>query len=254
MTRKQIFGWASLTVLFIVVLLVAVALLLASSRPSAWHPYQLTHEQQKEVAEHFATRSINELVNGMRGFEPFSFTITEEEMNGYLASLDELAMLAYSSEDISRRPSELVAAMDRVGIADPVVDMREDRLRLLARTKKGNKIVSLDIAFEFTDDEKLYITIDGVHIGLLPIPKALVSGSLEQLQKSVSHKDAENVETSLQNTDLIFGSVIRSIGGEPVSTRLPFSDSRPKRIHDIEIDEQSLTIHFVPVSESDEEE
>jgi hypothetical protein len=254
MTRKQIFGWAGLSVLFLLMLLAAVALLLASSRPDAWQPYQLKHEQQKEVAERFATRSINELVNGMRGFEPFTFTLTEEEMNAYLASLDELAMLAYSGEEMSRRPSELVAAMDRVGIADPVVDMQEDRLRLLVRSKKGNKIISLDVAFTFTDDEKMYITLEGVRVGLLPIPRSLVSGSLEQLQKSVSHKDAQSVETSLRNTDLILGSVIRSIGGEPVPTRLPFSDSRPKRIHDIEIDEQSLTIHFVPISESEEQE
>ncbi|MBS3821617.1 MAG: hypothetical protein GVY16_03025 [Planctomycetes bacterium] len=251
MKSKTLLGWAGLIILFVLMFLTAVAFLLASSRPDEWEPYQLRNEDQRGVANRFGTRIMRELVNGLGDIKPFSFTIHEEEMNEYLASLDEIAFLAYSKDEVARKSSELVAAMDKVGIADPVVDMQPDTLTLMVRTKKGNKIVSLDLVFEFTDDAWLYVKLDGVRVGLLPLPRGFVSGSLEEVQGAIGGVGGERNEPSLQDLDLIVGRLISGIGGKPLPTRLPIVESRPKRIRDIEIDEQTLTIHFVPAPEND---
>jgi RNase P/RNase MRP subunit p29 len=251
MKSKKLLGWVGLIILFVLMFLTAVAFLLASSRPDEWEPYQLRNEDQRVIANRFATRMINELVNGLRDIKPFSFTIHEEEMNEYLASLDEIAFLTYSQDEVARKSSELVAAMDKVGIADPVVDMRPDTLTLMVRTKKGNKIISLDLVFEFTDDEQMYVKLDGVRLGLLPLPQGFVSGSLEKVQGAIGGGGGELNESSVKDMDRIVGGLISGIGGEPLPTRLPIVESRPKRIRDIEIDEQKLTIHFVPAVEEE---
>lgn len=252
MKRKKLFGWIGLVVLFAVMLLAAIGLLLASSPPAAYQPFQLTQQAQSQTADAFMERCIA-FADGIRQpNKPYSFTIEEDEMNQYLASLDQIAFLTYSSEDVSRRPSELVEAMDRVGIVDPVVDMQDGLLSILVRTKNGNKIVSIDVSFEFADDEQMFIRLDGVRIGKLPISRTFVEGSLERLQESVGHVEGQMEASSIQNMDMVLGEVIRSIGGGAVSTRLPFSESRPKRIRDIEITDRALTIHFVPAERIDD--
>jgi hypothetical protein len=256
MKRKNLrktLGWVELIALFAVMFLTAVAFLLASSRPDEWQPYQLRNADQRLVANRFATRTINELVNGLRDVRPFAFTIHEEEMNEYLASLDEIAFLAYSREEVGRKSSELVAAMDKIGIADPVVDMRPGALSILVRTKNGNKIISMDLRFSFADGERMFVTLEGVRLGRLPVPRMLVSGSLEQLRNVMGRGKGSVDESSVQDLDLIIGSLIRGIGGEPLPTRLPVVKSRPKRIRDIEIADGKLTIHFVPAGPEEEE-
>lgn len=250
MNVKKTIGSAGLIAFFAVLLLTGIGFMLASMRPEDYRPYQLTKElRQRQVAK-FVNKHALPFRNNFIKPDSFNHTITEDEMNLYLASLDEIAQQrpdAGSEKSAVRENESVHDAMDKNGLADPVVKFVDDKIRVMIRSKNhADKIITLDIKMQLDDESKLKISLDGVKIGRLPVPKSVVEASLNLLRESL--KDSEN-NTDFTSMENVIAKVFQALDDKPVETVLTLS-KRSKKISDIKIADGSLTIFYVPVSKS----
>jgi hypothetical protein len=249
MPKKKTLGWIGLIALFALMLATSIVFLLASSVPSNYRTFQLTQKERKDYALDFVNQHGLPVVEKIRVEEPFTHVISEEKMNLYLASLDEIAFLKPARRGEVQKSGEVFHALDKAGLAGPVVAMDDGILTLMVRTKKYNKVVSIDLGFEFYDDGQMAVTLEQVRIGRMPVPESFIADGLERFQSAVELPRTE--ETSPQDLDAIIAGVLAVVNEGPFSSTLRFSRKRIRRIDDITVDDGSLKIRIVPLPRED---
>lgn len=244
--KKRLLLGLGLAALFVLMFVAAVVFLLASSVPDEYKPYQLTQKERKDAAIDFVGRHGAKVVENIRVNQPFSHSLTEQDMNLYLASLDEIAYLKPPKRGKRQKTGEVFEAMDQAGLADPVVAMDDGILTVMVRTRRSNKVVSMDLAFEFPDAEHIQIVLKEVRIGHMPVPRSFVEGGLDTLKRGVGNLTTLD-ETSAQDLDAILAGVLAAVGEGPLPATMRFGSKRVRRIKDIVVDDGQLTIHIEPV-------
>ncbi len=245
MNKKKIAWRAGLALLLFLMLVTAVVFLMASSVPSEYRPLQMTKQQREDAAAHLVKRGT-EILNKYQ--EPGSFThkITEGELNSYLASLEEIAYLRLPRKgEQAPKIGGVYEAMDKAGVADPLVRMSDGILTIMVRTERLRKVISLDISFDFPDADRVKIAIEAVRIGRMPVPEALVRGGLGILKESLPEPPPKGSQYTIRDFDLLLTTVVRGIDGRPLPARLPLHDE-VKKIHRIDVTEGELNIQFAP--------
>ena len=250
----------SLIVGIVLLLMVATAvlLLLASCRPDTYQPYLLTQAEREDVAKNFITKCLA-LGSQLGNKDPFTHTIKQDDLNLYLASLDELAFLRLQGDDVAKQSSEVVDAMDKAGLAYPAVNMDNDILTIMFRTEGINKVISVDLKFEVTDDSHLKVTMEQVRVGKMPVPAFLVSGALDSMKERLAEREADRKQEEADDDlddddsdikagefDLLLPKILSAINEEPFPTEVKFRNAR-KKVTRVEIDDGELRIHFFPV-------
>jgi hypothetical protein len=252
MNWKKTLIWTTLFVIFGLMLATAIVFLLASSPPDEYRPYKLNVLERKQVAEHFGTKLVNELLNGFEDVKPFTHTVKETELKQYLASLDMIANISDTQTSRGQRSKQLVEAMDKAGLADPDADFSPDGLTLMVRTVRSAKVISLDLSFEFVGEDRMKVNLDSVRIGRMPVPQFIVDRGLERFKSNLPAPPKDETpslgDPKVLNNLLAY--IFRSMGEEPVSTVIPFS--KPKRVNRIDISDSELKIHFVPVERAED--
>lgn len=243
---KPIVGWAVLGVIFGLMLITAVVFLMASTVPPDYanNRYQLTQQQRKLIAREFANRGIK-LLEKFRDIKPFTHTIEQQELNYYLASLDEIAFLRVGSSESQEQSNELFRAMDDADLADPVVTMEDGLVRVMVRTKRTNKVVTLELKLKLTPERRLDVNLQQVRVGRMPVPQSMVREGLSAMQKTMP-KPSEDENVSIDDLDLLLATILSSIGREPLSTRLELASKRPFEVHSLDVEDGKITIQFVP--------
>jgi hypothetical protein len=247
MKMKKTIIWGVVILVFALMLATAVVFLIASAPPEDYRPYQLTQKERKQAANHFGTHHGTVFTNKVYENQPFTHSISETDLNMYLASLDEIAFLKSAQPGKKDDGGRVLRAMDKAGISDPAVKMRDSLLTLMVQTRQARKVVSFDLAFEFDDEDRMRVALKQVRVGRMPVPRSILEGSLGALKQAMRRRaPLENVGP--EDFDAMLVGLILAMDEKPISTVIRFSRKRIRKIRDIEVKEGKLTIHVVPVS------
>jgi len=188
------------------VIVASVLYVQASRVPDNYEPLTLSIREMENAAGQFARHTVQGFGNKVKVIKPFEWSITQNQMNGYLASMDEIA---FNLPHGSKRGT-VDAAMRRLGLSGPAVALSNGMVTLMIKSTKYNKVLSADVAVKFTDDKKLVFTLAGTRIGRLAVPSGLLKDKLDDLRGRLSEGRRDGVSKMLA---VLFAAV----DGEPIS-------------------------------------
>ena len=245
--RRAIF-WLGVSVAGVVVLVAGVLVLMVYHVPSAYRPAVLPGPRQEE--------GMRKLVNHISLFgtlagrgRPFTWSITAEQANEYLGSMDAIAALA-------DRPGAVSAALERAGLAGPAVAMREGILTVMVRSRRRGVVLSVDLAFDFDAAGDLAIRAVAARVGALPLSEETLAGRVGQVRRRLgrlleqARKDrgARLGPVRLGELTGLLGALMKMIDGQRVRPEIVWPICKHRvRIRRVEITEGRLTLHVVPV-------
>jgi len=160
-----------------------VLYLLAIRIPSYYKPLRLTMAEQEDGMRRFINHTSRFCSDAGSG-KPFTWTLTAEQANLYLASTDSIASLP-------GRPLHPSARLAEAGFEDPAVAMRDGTLTLALRSRRHNKILSLDLQFQFNASGELTARISAARIGSLPVPRSLLAEHIANARLQLDRRLAE---------------------------------------------------------------
>lgn len=249
MTIKKIIFKSCIVLIFVIMLVLGVIFMMASTVPSEYTPLQM-QKHQREIAAKSLVSKASVLIDNFQCPKAFEHIITERELNQYLGSLDEIA---YNAPGKTKKKSGVSETMDKMGVSTPFIHLSDKdggTMTLMICSDEYKKIFSLDIAFEITDDDRDHIKtqIKGIRIGNMPIPKSVIDGGIASLKDSLP--DAEEFSINHLSSDFfeqLLVHVVRSIDTNPLPTTLTVK-KHSKKIHRINISEGQLTIEFIHIA------
>jgi len=225
------------------------AYFLACRVPGYYKPARLT-ATQRDLAMREFRRHLMDFNNDGQNNQPFTWSVTQQQLNGYLAAMDEIAFQGGADAGAAHR------AMESAGIAEPAVALDDGHVRLMARSLDYNKIVSVDIGLAVGADGQLHVSLDGARIGRLPIPASMVRSMLGKFQGDLSRRggvaDSAPAMGGLDSAEVgrVLGKVMSAIDGKPIPTELSWrvmSARKRFRVTTIDIRDGTLTLHMTPV-------
>ena len=229
--------------------------LMASWQPSAYRPLELTQREKEGYAKRFLSR-VTEFTNVGQMGQPFTWTILQEDFNGYLISIDQIVAL-----QPGRRNGEVQKVLDTAGLTEPMVRLADGWMTVMLRSNEYGKVLSADVRIQMTGDGRVRVTLEDSRVGLLPIPRFEVRRRLRQFQGALQERlarlqqaaDSEEgmVSIAFGRVDFLLGALILAIDDEPLPTRFEISGDHFVRIEDIVVTPDSVTLHIVPAPEED---
>jgi len=251
--RAKVVKRCVLGVIVLAVLVLAALYLQASRVPPQYAPLPLAQEKREQAAKEFVNH-IGEFSNNAQLNDSFDWQITQDQINRYLASMDEIA-----ANRVGGRAGEVNQMMDSVGLTDPAVVLDHGVLTLLVRARDYGKVVSADLSFSFTPDKKLRILLGQTRIGRLPIPDTFIRGPLEKLKEMLRsnpprrarrpHKGRDALpDASAEDVGAVVATVIGAIDSDPITAELVGGiNNKRVRVEGIDIEPGVLTLHVVPI-------
>lgn len=238
--------WLIISLFIGILCAVGILYLLASRVPADYKPARLTNEQTRQYAKELVNRYLNEFADQAGQLKPFAWSITQKQMNNYLASMDEIAFLA------GRDRGELYKSMDRgdFGFTEPAAAMDDGVLTLMVRTRDYGKILSVGLSLTVTDDQKLKVELVHARIGIVPLPVALVRPLLREQKGQLFGSDEDDSGgNSAGSITKGLGAVMAAIDEEPIPVVFQAKPSMQwVRLADITIDDGVMKLHVVPAS------
>jgi hypothetical protein len=249
----KVFRVVKISLVVLVAALAAAGIVLyveASRLPGNYGPARLSAEEKEETASEFYRR-IFDFGNKAQIPDPFTWSLTQEEANQYLASMDEIA-------GKGGKAGVVYKAMNDIGLADPALEFHDNTITLMVRAKDYNKVISADIAFEPVGEDKFRVLLRGVRIGDLAIPQSLIHDWLARQQKKLASELqampsgagalSPAGEPSLDEVAKVLATVVAAINEQPVSRDLVWPVQKKRvRIESVEITHGQLTLHVVPI-------
>jgi hypothetical protein len=225
--------------------------LLLNRPPNCYRPVRLAPEDRAVAMREFRTRLMDFSNQGQMN-EPFTWAFTEESLNCYLDSMDEIAAEGGAKAGAARR------AMEKVHLADPAVALDGGVVTVMARQTEYDKIISARLALEITPDGKLRVRLEGVKVGSIPVPDSMVHRRVEKyratlagsLKPPAGEEGPGGVGISSEAVGVAIGRVIAAIDGDPVDPELSWRVTTRKRVRidRIEIKDGRISLHVVPVA------
>ncbi|MBI5723352.1 MAG: hypothetical protein HZA50_05295 [Planctomycetes bacterium] len=254
MKVRRIISIAALTLAGLIALAVLAVWLLAGASPSAYRPVQLSLDQRRGAArEFFYTRILGEFNDKVQLNDPFAWTISQDEINAWLASMPEIAQIIPGGD-----PGRVYDAMEAAGIGEPAAAIAPGRLTLMARQKDYNKIVSLDLSLSTGPDGRLNVKLLGTRVGVVDVPDSVFHSRLENIKsqmKGIARTDAQTGRDAEPQQGLSGGHIgrtlaalIAAIDEEPIDTeiRWPLGQQKYFRVQSIEFGEGKITFRVQP--------
>jgi len=245
--------WAAVTAVAIVAIVLVWVYLRASMVPLHYSPAHLSAAQRDLAAKEFLNRKVlDEFGNAAQLNKPFEWSITEEEMNRYLGSMDEIASCAPSVE-----PGTVNRAMAEAGLWDPAVAFRDGKLTLMVKSAKYEKVLSADLEFSFNDGRMLLVRLSTVRSGRLALPDSWLRERLDEVKASLS---ADLAGTGGRHSGLaraggvspldvadVLKVVLEAIDSKPIQPVLVWPVSQRRvLVEDIRIADGVLTLRVTP--------
>lgn len=237
--------------------LTAGALYIQASRiPTEYRPAQLSAEQRERAADEFWNHKIlDEFGNAAQKNEAFDWAMSGEQLNRYLAAMDEIA-----AKTPSVKPGVVYRGLEKVSLAEPAAALRDGILTLMVRSKRYDKVLSVDVSFSFTPDGRLCVRLGEARVGRLTLPDFWVQGQLKRLKHLIPAEgwaNGEGTERSVRralaglssrDVALVLGAVLSGINEEPIAAELTWPvNKKHVRIEAVEIAGGMLRLHVVPI-------
>jgi hypothetical protein len=249
MRVKHIAQWTFLVVTVLVVLAGAILFGLASRTPSNYHPAHLTPAQQDEQATLLANH-IAEFGNRAGAGDEFWWTITADQANKYLASIDSIVSMAYE------KSSTPMAELAKLGFSEPAVAMNDGVVTVMVNYAKYGKILSADLVAGFDKEGKLNFSVRQMRVGDMALPDAVVGQHLDDARVKLMHKlSAAKDETGARIGPVpveafrgLAYRVVEMLGGKYVSPEIvwPVGAKHRVLVDQIVAQDGKLSIHSVP--------
>jgi len=236
------------TILSALVLIIAglvTAYIMASSVPSDYKPIRLT-VAEKDAAMREFRRRLMEFNNEGQKNQPFDWTLTQDQLNRYMDSMDEIAVQGGAKAGSVHR------AMESIGLAEPTVVLDSGQVRIVAKSLQYKKIVSLNIALRLGPDGRLRVSIASARIGRLPMPTSLVRSMIDRLRGRLARAVGDTTSAPAMGgldssqVGLVLRRLISAIDGEPIPTEMTWRIQTRKRVRVTRIDiaDGKLTLHM----------
>ena len=221
----------------------AVLWILASATPDRYQPAELSENERRQVGYDFISDVVQRLHNEAQYRKPFDLVLTEKQLNGYLASMDEIIAIAPGRE-LEGHPVR--DALDKAGVDGLAVALRGGKLTLMGRLSRHDKVVSIDVVPRL-EGGMLRVDIEGVRIGSLPIPNAVHRALFDSARPSFdggSSRERPAGESEFTSMTRVFRDTLVDNAVEPV---FHVGDKdKPIRLERIDIDGGEVRFRFVP--------
>jgi hypothetical protein len=239
-----------LVLLLLVVALLAGSLLygLASRVPAEYR-----RARRRAVSTAVGKRDFGEVASEFfrvaGAGRPFTWSVTADEVNYYLASADELA--SYGTAE----PVSPLRRLERSGFAGPAVAMDDGVLTLMIESREHHKVLSVDLAFVFEKDGRVRAEIRAARVGAAPVPERLIRGQVAELRRRLTamlsdvQDDAAALDPASATAVRVLRGVVAMLDGEAVRPGFVWDDGaaeHPLLVTGIHIDDGRLTVHLTP--------
>ncbi len=243
-----------LTVAAVAVVLAAIYVL-TSWVPRAYAPARLSAEMRTAVANSHFPNHVMDFGNATQLNEPFTWTLTQGQLNAYLASADEIADFFSPGPGMKGQVDSVLAEAELTGLA---AAMDDGVLTLMARRVGRNQIISVGVSFDHAADGRVKINLKHLRLGLLPVPRKLIASHVEKFaqalpQRTVAMGSADDERAGLfavsaDDLGQLIGQLIKALDGEPIDTVIDWPvGKKTVRIERTEINDGELTLHVQPV-------
>ena len=223
----------------------------AQREPEAYQPTPMSPEQAHVVAQEFINRKIlEEFGNKTQLNKPFDWTLTQQQANEALASTDEIAFL------LGGKRGDIERQLERQGLSQPAVQFLDDRVVLMVRSKKYDKVLSVELSFTLLPDGRLSVQMEAVRVGRLSVPISLVETELMALRGSQAASAPAATQSSqgfgmvrAKDIGKILKAVFGAIDGKPIQPVLKWPVNHKKvSVKSVELVEGMMTLHLEPVA------
>jgi hypothetical protein len=234
-----------------IVLFGAVLAFLAVLSPSGYRPARLDYNERQTAAKQFY-RQMMDFDDRAQSNAAFEFVFTAEQLNRYLASMDEIA--AMLPEGYSGRVQEMLSA---AGLSAPAVAITEGRMTLMVRSSWG-LVVSADLSPGLDEQGRLFVPLRAVRLGRLGVPQVLVRHRLRQTRDKLlalhaTQRSDKDVPGGLEAADLAaiaanyaMQMVLAALDGQPIVPEGKYHRHRI-RLAAIELGDGQMTVHVIPI-------
>jgi hypothetical protein len=206
--------------------------------PDEYDPTPLSPQARLAASHDFTQHVVLGLHNAVEDMQPFSWTLTQAQLNAYLGSLEDIA-----ANWPSAKPQDARAALDRAGVSEPRVAIRDGRLRLMVRRTGIDKVVSVDVSLAVRGGE-VDVRVEQAMVGKVRVPQSMVASSLEGLRQAGGRlRDAPSTHEAEGATARIVAAVLDGVARGSIDQRQAW----PRvRVDDIEIRDGSITLRITP--------
>jgi len=241
----RVIKWSSLAALVVIVATAIILYIQASRPPEEYRPALLAFAQREQAAQELISRLSGEEFNGqLERRVPFTWTVTAEDLNRYVASVEEVAYLSNQASE----PEGLLAG---AGFADPAIALGDGVLTLMGRSVEYDKVLSADLVFEFDAQGDLRTRLQRVRVGRLTVPQTLLEDALARLREDLAEQ-RQQAQAGQPNRDdrspTVTEFLFAAAEGQAVAPVFKaFTSSKRGRIRTIDITPEALTLHVEPV-------
>ncbi len=251
MSRKKIILRLIAIVALLLIASVVIIYIQASRTPDDYHPMKLSKDELAKTAGKFVQHVVLDFSNNAQRIKPFEWQISEEQINRYLASIDEIAFLR-----AGRKRGEVNSAMRSVGMAGPMIKLADGTVTFMITLTDLNKVASIELGAELTEDKSLKLGITCARIGKMRVPKGVLVGPLRKLRGKLENKQTAN--SDMNNADKIanvLAILLAAMDDKPIK---PEKIWRIKRIRialdSLAISENGVKIKVRPIGPTRDEE
>jgi hypothetical protein len=223
--------------------------------PEGYQPQSMSKEQANGVALEFINRKlVKEFGNVAQHNKPFDWTLTQQQANEALASMDDIAFLLGGKQgDVERH-------LAKQGLSQPAVQFLDGRVVLMVRAKKYDKVLSLELSFTSLPDGRLGVQMEDVRIGRLRVPRSLVETELTSMRTSMAASAPATTQggasigpVHARELGKVLKDVLGAIDGKPIDPVLqyktPLTGRKIKvKVQSVELGDGYMTLHMEPVA------
>ncbi len=225
----------------------------ACSSPEGYQPLKLPPDQAQAAANAFINRKIiEEFGNQTQLNRPFDWTLTQQQANEALASMDEIAFQLGGSPDAVKRQ------MEKQGLAGPAVQFKDDRVVLMVNSTTYDKVISLEMSVSSLPDGRLATRLEDVRVGRQSVPRSLVDEELAAVENSLAPatQNAEEEGSVIGPVGLVHAkdlgkllkAVFGAINGEPIRPVLKWPVNHKKvAVQSVDLYNGQMTLHLKPI-------
>jgi hypothetical protein len=211
-------------------LLLAIAGWLSLQHIPAWYNPQPVPAVQLQHVKDDLVATVASLSERMNGGAPFTFRITQAQLNAWLAAREQIWPPAQAWI-----PPEM---------ENPYVVFRPGRIVLAGTVRWGGiRTVLSAAAAPSVTDAGVTVRLSDIRGGSLPVPDAWVRQQLESLELRQRRRHAEDPATMLPLGELLEGASF------PAEFVWP-NPHRPFRLLDIRVEDGALTLEIQPLPRS----
>lgn len=249
----ELFKW-SLGVIIVGLVLASGVLYVQLSRiPEDYHPAQLTADQKNQAVKEF-WNMVQDFGNAIQENQPFDWSVSEDQLNRYIASIDEIA-----SSTPSGRPGAIYRALDDAGLAQPAVALHEGILTFMVRSKEHEKLLAVDVSLSLAEGRNLRVRVVEARVGKVSMPSKWVKNQLEKLRDLIPAEELNSEKAMRPSSGGIGGlssrdlarameAVIAGIEKNPIATELTWPvNNKRVRIESVEVAEGIVRLRVVPL-------